>query len=210
VPFDEAANVHRPVCADVVEDHDVTGLQLSKKDGFQEGLEDLTVGRTFDGHHGANPANIERAEHGRDLAAVLRNAPVRALASRRACVLARHRDVAAGLVDEHEPGRIDTLRELDELAAELLDARLALLYRGEALLFFRVSASLRRIRFIDDRLTLRLVRRWNSHATSWSVRSGFSSTMARTTEYCSGATRGGLPPPNGLWSSAPVSRRRRF
>jgi hypothetical protein len=43
--------------------------------------------------------------------------------------------VAARLVDEDEPRRIEALRELDELAPEFLDARLGLFYRDECLIF---------------------------------------------------------------------------
>lgn len=156
--LDEPANVRSLVGADVVEHDDVAGLQLAEEDSLEEGLEDLGVRRAFDRHHGADAVHVESADHRGDGARVARDGPVRALATRRASVLAGHREVAAGLVDEDESPRVEFLRELDELAPERLDAWLRLLYRGEGL-FFRVSASFSRTRFIEDRLTLWPVRR---------------------------------------------------
>jgi hypothetical protein len=59
-------------------------------------------------------------------------------------------------------------------------------------------------------LTLVPVRRWYSHAASWSVRSGRSATISRTTGSCSAGIFGGCPPPYGRGASAPVSRFSRF
>jgi hypothetical protein len=106
-----------------------------------------------------------------------------------------------GLVVEHEAARIEGLCELDKPAPQLLDRRLRLLHGGQALCF-RMSASFSSTRFIEDRLTLRPVRRWNSQAISWSVRSAFSATTARTTLYWFGP-RGGFRPPPGCRSSDP-------
>src|SRR6266540_1608351 len=206
---DEPADVGRLVGADVVEHDDVAGLQLAEEDALEEGLEDLGVGRAFDGHHGADAVEVESADHRRDGARVARNGSVGALAAWRAGVLPSHGDLAARLVDEDEPARVEALRKLDETETEGLYPGLALLYRREGL-FFRVSASFSKTRFIDDRLTARPVRRWNSHATSWSVRSGFSPTIERTTSERSGATRCRFPAPPGRRTRAPVSRFNRF
>src|SRR6266545_1303377 len=205
----EAPDVRRLVGADVVEDDDVAGPQLADQHALEKGLEDFAVGRALDRHHRAHAGHVERANHRGDSARVAGHRPQGSLATRRPRVVARHCDVAARLIDEDEAARIERLGEIDEPAPQFLDPRLGLLGCGQAL-FFRVSASLSRIRFIEDRLTLRPVRRWNSHATSWSVRSAFSSMIARTTAYCSGATRGGFPPPPRFRSSEPVSRFRRF
>jgi len=155
---DEAPDLSRPMGAHVVEHDDVAGLQLPEEEALEEGLENLRVGGALDGHHRADPHHVERPDHRRDRSSVARDDPARALAARGAGVRARHGDVAACLVDEHEPVGVEALRELDELAPEGLDAGLALLNGGQTL-FFRVSASFSSTRFIEDRLTLRPVRR---------------------------------------------------
>jgi hypothetical protein len=58
-----------------------------------------------------------------------------ALPSRRSRVLAGHRDVAARLVDEDEPVRVEVFRDFDESPPELLDPRRGLLGGGESLSF---------------------------------------------------------------------------
>src|SRR6266542_933901 len=67
-----------------------------------------------------------------------RTGSVRALAAWRAGVLPSHGDVAARLVDEDEPARVEALRKLDETAPEGLYPGLALLYGREGLSFSRV------------------------------------------------------------------------
>ncbi len=83
---------------------------------------------------------------------------MRSLASWRPSVLARHTDVAPGLVQEDEPPGIERLGEREKPAPKLLNPRLRLLRRAQGL-FFRVSPSFFSVRPIAAGLTLRPVRR---------------------------------------------------
>ncbi len=163
--LDELPNAIGAVRADVVEDDDVPGMQLPREEVLDEGREDVLVGCALDRHHRAHAAEAEGADHRGHRPGVPRNRAMRALASWRSRVLACHRDVAAGFVDEHEPSRVQVLRELEEPPPEFLDSRRLLLGSGQGL-FFRVSPSFRSVLPMVARLTLVPVRRWYSHAAS--------------------------------------------
>jgi hypothetical protein len=74
------------------------------------------------------------------------------MADRSASVLAGHRNVAAGLVDEDEPSRIYFADFFDEVRT-LLERALPVPLRGDEGLFFRVYPMRSMARLIVDRLT---------------------------------------------------------
>ena len=123
------------VRADVVEDDDVAGVQLAEEDPLHEGLENVRVGCPFHRHEGSHATDVERADHRRDLRPIPGHAAVDPLSSRSAPVLAGHRDVAAGFVQEDKTLGVERLGVGDEPPPELLDPRLRLLGGAQALLF---------------------------------------------------------------------------
>jgi len=129
-----AAGVRHLACPHVVEDHDVAEPQLPSQRSFDERLRDFGVGRPLNGHHRAHALEVKPPHHRDDGARAAWHVPQCSIATGCARVVTRHRDVAAGPVQEHEPMRVERLGDLDEPAAQFLDARTCLLRCAQELL----------------------------------------------------------------------------
>lgn len=117
-----------------------------------------------------------------------------------------HRGVAARLVEEDQPLRVDEVHRRLEDGAPLDDVRTVQFSRPDGL-FFREKPSRRSVFPMLDVLMLTPVSAFQCETSSASVRSGFSMTLAFKRTASSPRIFAGLPPPLGRGASSPVSRR---
>jgi hypothetical protein len=140
--LDSGTDARRVVGAEVVHHDDVVGLQHRDEVVVDEGSEDLGRRAAFDGHHRLDAVVGKGADHGQDLAAVARYTPVHAFAPRGPPVVARHRDVRAGLVEEDEAAGRDRVERCAERLARGEDRGAIALGRDQRLFFSRESEAL--------------------------------------------------------------------
>lgn len=91
----------------IVHDNDIARPQRRDQDLFDIGEKSGPVHRSVEDHGRGHPRQAERAGEGRRLPVAVRDRRPAALSLRRASAQARHLRRRAGLVDEHEPVRIE-------------------------------------------------------------------------------------------------------
>ena len=90
------------MAAEVVQDHDVTGVQLRNEDANDILVEDFVVGGGIDGHAGCLSCPEEGANEGPHTPVAVRGGIPGALAAQGPPVQADHFGRRGGFVDEHE------------------------------------------------------------------------------------------------------------
>lgn len=128
------------VCAQVVEDDDVAGPQGRPQDFADVGLEDLRVGRPLDRHAGTGPIQPNRGDHRGRAPMPVRSVADQPFALGRAAAQSGQISFGGRLVDEDEPGGIESSLGPPPLAARLDDIG-PVLFGGMERLFLYVRPS---------------------------------------------------------------------
>src|SRR5215217_4085141 len=105
--LDQLPHPDRFVCGEVVQDHNLPGLQGRRQDVLYVSIEDLLVGGALHGYRLAHPIKGHRRQERRVLAAVARHRKAYTLAFGRVTVERRKRGVHSHLVHEHQPLGVD-------------------------------------------------------------------------------------------------------
>ena len=92
---------------EIVQHDDVARAQGRHEDFPHVGLEDLGVGRPFDGHAGARAVQADGGDHRGGLPMAVRTARHQTLAARGSSAQARHVCFGRRFVDEDEPARLE-------------------------------------------------------------------------------------------------------
>lgn len=125
--------------------HDIARFEAREKVLLDVVDEAIPGGPARVGADGLDSSRAERGDHRGDDAALARDVLHHPLASRRTCVLARHRGVGSGLIDEMSPSHLDSSGQRGELLP-LPSYIGAVLLSGFDRLFFRVMPSRERAR----------------------------------------------------------------
>ena len=128
-----------------------------------------------------------------------------AMTAQRATVLTAHPGFDEGFVDEDEAAQVRFLEERAEfLSAFVMLGRVA--FDGDERLFFRENPSRKSARWTAERLVDVRERFMSTDASSATVESGISATIAASNSASAPRIGERLPPPRGLGSSEFVSR----
>lgn len=126
------------VGAKVVHDDDVAGAQRRQEHFANIGAKDFRIGCSFDGHRGRRPVQAKGGDHRRRAPVPVRSAADQPLAASTAPAQAGHVRFCRRLVDEDEPGRIESALPPTPPLARPLDIDPVLL-AGVQTLFLYVS-----------------------------------------------------------------------
>ena len=120
--------------SEIVEKDDVVGFEGGNEFLLDIGSETFAVDRTVEPAGRVDAIVPQRRDEGRGLPMAMRRRLVdEALSALRPAVEARHVGLGPGLVDEHEPGRIDPPLRFAPSLAVARDVRAGLLTRDQRL-----------------------------------------------------------------------------
>lgn len=155
----------------VVEDHDISRTQGGHEELLYIGQKARAIDRSVEQARRGDTVVTQGGQEGGSLPMAVRDLGNKPLAARRPAMGAGHVGLGPGLVDEHQPGRIDTVLVFAPLGAAALYVR-AVLLGGVERLFFTVMPMRRKNRLIMpvSAFTPRSVAS-RSHS-AWSVMSG--------------------------------------
>jgi hypothetical protein len=196
------------VSSEIIEHHDITGIEPTNQATAYEFNESRTVHCAFEGLMGEHTVNPDSSDHAEIFAPVGGFVIEHPLPARRSPIRRSHRDVATGLVDEDQVLEWDFRDGFPESVSLLADVRTKLLRRAEAF-FFRVTPARCRARSRLERLSSPPYLSSQASRIASSVASGRSATSRTSLSNWSSAIRGGKPPPGASGSTLPRSRRRR-
>ena len=202
-----ADHVHL-VNVEVVHDDDVAGIDPRRESLLHEAEKLSTVDGRFARHELGLLAESNGADERDRLPRSKRSKALHALPARRAPVLTTHAGLHERLVNEDKAFEIGFVQERAELFAAFEVLWRVALRRDEGL-FFREKPSRASARVTPDRLVLIPERFISTSASSTTVASGVSATIAASISATRSWIGDTLPPPRGRGSSELVSRCRR-
>ena len=129
--------------AQIVQNDQVTGMKLGRKDLLDESSKDRRVCAALDRHDGTEAGQGQGAQDGGDGSSVTRYHGVNSLAPRGTPILTGHRHVAACFINEYQLGWIQARELLEKLLSELLGLWSQLLAGNQRLFFYAGNISLK-------------------------------------------------------------------